>query len=179
MTHHRHLINLIPRLSASSPFRLSKHTYQQEQNLLRPLTTPHPLPISTPHHHRTRPFSTTRTTKSHHQSRHQQQRNQSRMLTRADLSIADSTPDQESLVQEASQLVDNGGRWRLCREGKGIERGFKFRTFKTTWVCLNSIFLSLSCFSFFFFSSKFFWCIFIWLVGEGASLSFFGLPFPP
>ncbi|RMY67153.1 hypothetical protein D0863_07969 [Hortaea werneckii] len=66
-------------------------------------------------------------------------RNQSRMLTRADLSIADSTPDQESLVQEASQLVDNGGRWRLCREGKGIERGFKFRTFKTTWDFMNAI----------------------------------------
>ncbi|RMX80024.1 hypothetical protein D0867_16428 [Hortaea werneckii] len=61
------------------------------------------------------------------------------MLTRADLSIADSTPDQETLVQEASQLVDNGGRWRLCRQGKGIERGFKFRTFKTTWVCLEPL----------------------------------------
>ncbi|KAI6993589.1 hypothetical protein KC363_g320 [Hortaea werneckii] len=61
------------------------------------------------------------------------------MLTRADLSIADSTPDQDSLVQEASQLVENGGRWRLCREGRGIERGFKFKTFKTTWDFMNAI----------------------------------------
>ncbi|KAI7693923.1 hypothetical protein KC353_g18337, partial [Hortaea werneckii] len=135
MTHHRHLINLVPRLSASSPtFRLSKHTYQQQQTQLRPLTTRRPLPISTSHLNRTRSFSTTQVTKSPQESRQQkQEENQSRMLTRADLSIADSTPDQETLVQEASQLVDNGGRWRLCREGRGIERGFKFRTFKTTW----------------------------------------------
>ncbi|KAI7606291.1 hypothetical protein KC343_g13463 [Hortaea werneckii] len=61
------------------------------------------------------------------------------MLTRADLSIADSTPDQEALVQETSQLVENGGRWRLCREGRGVERGFKFKTFKTTWDFMTAI----------------------------------------
>ncbi|RMY77341.1 hypothetical protein D0862_13575 [Hortaea werneckii] len=65
------------------------------------------------------------------------------MLTRVDLSIADSTPDQEALVQETSQLVENGGRWRLCREGRGIERGFKFKTFKTTWVCFVHFFFFL------------------------------------
>ncbi|KAI6787596.1 hypothetical protein KC327_g18555 [Hortaea werneckii] len=61
------------------------------------------------------------------------------MLTRADLSIADSTPDQEALVQETSQLVENGGRWRLCREGRGVERGFKFKTFKVTWDFMTAI----------------------------------------
>ncbi|KAI7302421.1 hypothetical protein KC326_g8973, partial [Hortaea werneckii] len=131
MTHHRHLINLIPKPSTASPIRLCKYAYQQEQNLLRPLT---PSQLSISHlQNRARSFSTTPTIESHHQKQRQESTPQSRMLTRADLSIADSTPDQESLVQEASQLVDNGGRWRLCREGKGIERGFKFRTFKTTW----------------------------------------------
>lgn len=139
--HHRQLITLIPKASPLSPLRLSRQS-QQPQNILRPFTSGR-LSTFSAHLSRTRSFSTSPiTTTSHQQPR--PERPQSRMLTRADLSIADSTPDQETLVQETSQLVENGGRWRLCREGRGIERGFKFKTFKTTWVRVVHLSLSFS-----------------------------------
>jgi hypothetical protein len=33
-------------------------------------------------------------------------------------------------------LKANGGKWVLTESGKGVERSFKFKTFKKTWVCL-------------------------------------------
>lgn len=39
----------------------------------------------------------------------------------------------EALVSQTTALVDSG-RWKLCNDGKGLERQFKFRTFKATWV---------------------------------------------
>lgn len=41
--------------------------------------------------------------------------------------------DVDSLVSQTTALVDSG-RWKLCDNGKGLERKFKFRTFKATWV---------------------------------------------
>lgn len=41
--------------------------------------------------------------------------------------------DADSLVQDVTKLVDNG-RWKICNEGKGLERQFRFKTFKATWV---------------------------------------------
>lgn len=137
MTHYRHLINFTRRPSALSPLRLSRQS-QQPQNILRPFTSDRIL-----HPNRTRSFSTSPTTTTSHQQPRPESPQSSSMLTRVDLSIADSTPDQEALVQETSQLVENGGRWRLCREGRGIERGFKFKTFKTTWVCFVHFFFFL------------------------------------
>jgi hypothetical protein len=32
-------------------------------------------------------------------------------------------------------LKSNGGKWLLIESGKGVERSFKFKTFKKTWVC--------------------------------------------
>jgi len=32
-------------------------------------------------------------------------------------------------------LVDGGGQWALSRNGKGLERQIRFKTFKKTWVC--------------------------------------------
>ncbi|EME88587.1 uncharacterized protein MYCFIDRAFT_123664, partial [Pseudocercospora fijiensis CIRAD86] len=29
--------------------------------------------------------------------------------------------------------------WKLCNDGKGLERGFKFKTFKTTWEFMNDV----------------------------------------
>jgi pterin-4a-carbinolamine dehydratase len=31
-------------------------------------------------------------------------------------------------------LKTNGGKWTLIESGKGVERTFKFKTFKKTWV---------------------------------------------
>jgi hypothetical protein len=44
--------------------------------------------------------------------------------------------------EEASQdlavlLKSSGGRWTLTADGKGIERTFKFKTFKKTWVSVD------------------------------------------
>lgn len=44
----------------------------------------------------------------------------------------------EDAKQMAEQLkpllAENGGRWTLTEDGKGLERDVKFKTFKTTWV---------------------------------------------
>lgn len=31
-------------------------------------------------------------------------------------------------------LKSNGGKWGLIESGKGVERSFRFKTFKKTWV---------------------------------------------
>lgn len=54
------------------------------------------------------------------------------MLRKDDLTIADGE-EGNGVVEEATALIDNG-RWSLCNDGKGLERSFKFKTFKTTWV---------------------------------------------
>ena len=33
-------------------------------------------------------------------------------------------------------LRSHGGKWILIESGKGVERSFKFKTFKKTWVCI-------------------------------------------
>ena len=44
--------------------------------------------------------------------------------------------DGDALTEQATSLVDKG-RWKLCNDGKGLERQFKFKTFKATWVTLS------------------------------------------
>jgi 4a-hydroxytetrahydrobiopterin dehydratase len=34
----------------------------------------------------------------------------------------------------APLLAGEGGKWALIESGKGVERSFKFKTFKKTWV---------------------------------------------
>lgn len=41
--------------------------------------------------------------------------------------------DAEDLATQTIALVDHG-RWNLCNDGKGLERVFKFKTFRATWV---------------------------------------------
>jgi len=36
-------------------------------------------------------------------------------------------------------LRSSGGKWRLIDSGKGLERSFKFKTFKKTWEFMNVI----------------------------------------
>ena len=53
--------------------------------------------------------------------------------------------DGNDLAQQATALIDNG-RWRLCNGGKGLERQFKFKTFKATWVRIAyALYSSITC----------------------------------
>ncbi|PMD54216.1 transcriptional coactivator/pterin dehydratase [Hyaloscypha bicolor E] len=36
-------------------------------------------------------------------------------------------------------LKANGGKWVLTESGKGVERSFKFKTFKKTWEFMNIV----------------------------------------
>ena len=46
-----------------------------------------------------------------------------------------SNYDPQKGAQELSPLLrTNGGKWDLIESGKGVERSFKFKTFKKTWV---------------------------------------------
>jgi 4a-hydroxytetrahydrobiopterin dehydratase len=42
--------------------------------------------------------------------------------------------DLQTLVTQTTALVDSG-RWTLTNNGKALERQFRFKTFKATWVC--------------------------------------------
>lgn len=46
--------------------------------------------------------------------------------------------DVSAVANEATQLVDNG-RWQLWNQGRGLERQFRFKTFKATWVRCHSM----------------------------------------
>jgi 4a-hydroxytetrahydrobiopterin dehydratase len=49
--------------------------------------------------------------------------------------VFSSNYDPEQGAQDlAPLLASGGGRWTLIESGKGVERGFKFKTFKKTWV---------------------------------------------
>ena len=55
------------------------------------------------------------------------------------VSASDISPSRgentEELTSQTTALVDCG-RWKLWDNGKGLERQFRFKTFKATWVCL-------------------------------------------
>ena len=49
----------------------------------------------------------------------------------------------EQLQQTVDMLLtDGGGKWTLSQSGKGLERQLQFKTFKKTWVCIYSQYLS-------------------------------------
>jgi hypothetical protein len=58
------------------------------------------------------------------------------------VSASDISPSRgentEELTSQATALVDSG-RWKLWDNGKGLERQFRFKTFKATWVCLFTL----------------------------------------
>ena len=54
------------------------------------------------------------------------------MVKTEDLSIS-AGEDPSTITAQATELVDEG-KWQLCNNGKGLERGFKFKTFNATWV---------------------------------------------
>ncbi|KAF2771218.1 transcriptional coactivator/pterin dehydratase [Teratosphaeria nubilosa] len=60
------------------------------------------------------------------------------MLNRHDLSISEGH-DESQVLSQATELVSPNGRWRLTNFGAGLERDFKFKTFKSTWDFMNDI----------------------------------------
>jgi len=44
--------------------------------------------------------------------------------------------DFAQVTRETTPLItsETGGRWQLTDDGKGLERGFRFKTFRATWV---------------------------------------------
>ena len=50
--------------------------------------------------------------------------------------------DEEQLSRDAAALTtQGGGRWKVTDDSRGLERTFRFKTFKATWVCEHSAFL--------------------------------------
>lgn len=44
--------------------------------------------------------------------------------------------DEEQLGRNAVALTtEGGGRWKVTDDNRGLERTFRFKTFKATWVC--------------------------------------------
>lgn len=54
------------------------------------------------------------------------------MVQLSDLTLSPNS-DPETMVSQTTILVDDG-KWKVCNGGKGLERPFKFKTFKATWV---------------------------------------------
>ncbi|KAH7317627.1 transcriptional coactivator/pterin dehydratase [Rhexocercosporidium sp. MPI-PUGE-AT-0058] len=48
-------------------------------------------------------------------------------------------PASQGTADLSPLLKSNGGRWTLIQSGKGVERGFRFKTFKKTWEFMNLV----------------------------------------
>ncbi|KAI5360805.1 Putative pterin 4 alpha carbinolamine dehydratase [Septoria linicola] len=59
------------------------------------------------------------------------------MIKAEEISVS-AGDDPQSITEQATELVTQG-KWQLCNEGKGIERGFKFKTFKATWSFMDQV----------------------------------------
>lgn len=50
--------------------------------------------------------------------------------------------DEEQLGRNANALtIEGGGKWKVTDDNRGLERTFRFKTFKATWVCEKHTFL--------------------------------------
>lgn len=59
------------------------------------------------------------------------------ILKPEDLSIS-AGENPQLLTKQATALLLPPGKWKLTKNKTGIERNFRFKTFKTTWVCKQS-----------------------------------------
>lgn len=50
-----------------------------------------------------------------------------------------SNSDPAKVAAELSHLADGQGRWNISATKSGVEREFKFKTFKTTWAFMNKV----------------------------------------
>lgn len=54
-----------------------------------------------------------------------------------DAAVFSAGEDGSALKQTLARLVDGAGKWTLTTNGMGIERQFRFKSFKQAWVsCL-------------------------------------------
>jgi hypothetical protein len=59
----------------------------------------------------------------------------SRKMSTQPMPTFSSNYSPEQGIKDLSPLLkSNGGKWSLIESGKGVERSFKFKTFKKTWV---------------------------------------------
>lgn len=50
-----------------------------------------------------------------------------------------SNSDPEKVAAEITHLTDGTGRWNISATRSGLEREFKFKTFRTTWAFMNAV----------------------------------------
>lgn len=60
------------------------------------------------------------------------------MATKHDIKYS-SNSDPEKVAAEVTHLTDGQGRWIISATKAGLEREFKFKTFKTTWAFMNAV----------------------------------------
>ncbi|WPH02004.1 putative pterin 4 alpha carbinolamine dehydratase [Acrodontium crateriforme] len=60
-----------------------------------------------------------------------------KMSSLKDLKISQGH-DGQAVTEAATALVESG-KWQVCKQGKGLERTFKFKTFKATWDFMNAV----------------------------------------
>jgi hypothetical protein len=64
-----------------------------------------------------------------------------RMSTQPSPTFSSNYSPEEGTKELSPLLKSNGGKWALIDSGKGVERSFKFKTFKKTWVCRPNLHL--------------------------------------
>ncbi|KAH0350242.1 hypothetical protein KCU81_g2653, partial [Aureobasidium melanogenum] len=48
--------------------------------------------------------------------------------------------DEEQLGRNANALtIEGGGKWKVTDDNRGLERTFRFKTFKATWEFMNTV----------------------------------------
>lgn len=60
------------------------------------------------------------------------------MATKHDIKYS-ANSDPEKVAAEVTHLTDGQGRWTISATKSGVEREFKFKTFKTTWAFMNKV----------------------------------------
>lgn len=67
-------------------------------------------------------------------TRQSQSRTMSSSSTAPTPSFSSNYDPEQGARDLAPLLAGEGGKWALIESGKGVERNFKFKTFKKTWV---------------------------------------------
>ncbi|PMD46508.1 putative pterin-4-alpha-carbinolamine dehydratase [Hyaloscypha variabilis F] len=61
------------------------------------------------------------------------------MSTQPTPTFSSNYPPEQGVQDLSPLLKSNGGKWVLIQSGKGVERSFKFKTFKKTWEFMNIV----------------------------------------
>ena len=62
----------------------------------------------------------------------------STMLSASDISAAGSATTKQKVIEAAISLVEQN-KWSLWLEGAGLQRSFKFKTFKAAWSFMDEV----------------------------------------